>query len=102
MNSEFYDYQAKYISESTEYLCPTGLGEELEVEVQQLAEQAFALIQGSGWGRVDIMLDDQTRPQLLEVNMVPGMTSHSLVPKAANAIGMSFEDLVIAILETSL
>ena len=74
----------------------------MEERVKHLAEQAFAVIQGSGWGRVDVMLDESGEPQLLEVNMVPGMTDHSLVPMAAKAIGLSFDDLVLTILSDTL
>jgi len=98
-NADFYDFEAKYESNSTEYLCPTGLPEELNLEVQALGEKA---LNASGWGRVDVMLDEQGKPQLLELNMVPGMTSHSLVPMAAKQTGMDFSELVLAVLETSL
>jgi len=100
-NADFYDFEAKYKSDDTEYLCPTGLSEELEREVQVLAEKAFKTIQCSGWGRVDVMLDSQGKPQLLEVNLVPGMTDHSLVPMAANAVGIGFKELVLSVLETA-
>ncbi len=100
--NEFYDFDAKYESEETQYLCPAGISDELEERVKHLAEQAFAVIQGSGWGRVDVMLDESGEPQLLEVNMVPGMTDHSLVPMAAKAIGLSFDDLVLTILSDTL
>lgn len=100
--NEFYDYEAKYESDQTEYICPAGLSEAMETGVRELAEKAFAVIQGTGWGRVDVMLDSDGKPQLLEVNMVPGMTDHSLVPMAAKAVGMSFDELVIKILEDSL
>jgi len=100
--NEFYDFDAKYESDETQYLCPAGLNDELEERVKRLAEQAFAAIQGRGWGRVDIMLDASGEPQLLEINMVPGMTDHSLVPMAAKAIGLSFDDLVVQILSDTL
>lgn len=100
--NEFYDFDAKYESNDTEYVCPAGLNEEQEQNIRQLAEQAFAAIQGTGWGRVDVMLDADGAPQLLEVNMVPGMTDHSLVPMAAKAVGMSFDDLVVNILAETL
>ena len=99
---EFYDYEAKYHADDTRYLCPCGLPPEREAELRELVGQAFAAVGGSGWGRVDVMVDAQDRPWLLEVNTVPGMTDHSLVPMAARVAGLSFEDLVWRILETSL
>lgn len=99
---EFYDYQAKYHASDTCYRCPCGLPEAREAEMRDLVRQAFAAVGGSGWGRVDLMVDNQDRPWLLEVNTVPGMTDHSLVPMAARVAGLSFEDLVWRILETSL
>lgn len=98
----FYDYDAKYHASTTEYLCPCGLSEKLEMQYRQLALAAFREVGASGWGRVDFMQDEEGRPWLLEVNTVPGMTDHSLVPMAAKAAGMSFEELVIKILDTSL
>jgi D-alanine-D-alanine ligase len=89
----FYDYQAKYLAEDTRYLLPSGLGSAEESTLQTLALQAFAEIGGQGWGRVDFLLDAEARPALLEINSVPGMTSHSLVPMAARAIGWSFPEL---------
>jgi D-alanine-D-alanine ligase len=100
--SEFYDYHAKYISDDTRYICPTDLVPTHEQELQALCTRAFELIGGRGWGRVDFMLDAQGHAWLIEVNTVPGMTSHSLVPMAARAIGMDYEALCWAILETSL
>ncbi len=100
--NEFYDFEAKYQSDQTKYMCPAGLSSGMEATIKELAEKAFIAIGGSGWGRVDVMLDDSGKPQLLEVNMVPGMTSHSLVPMAAKATGMSFDELVIAILKDTL
>ncbi|MCC9000999.1 MAG: D-alanine--D-alanine ligase [Candidatus Contendobacter sp.] len=99
---EFYDYEAKYHADDTHYLCPCGLSPEREAELRELVRQAFAAVGGSGWGRVDVMVDTQDQPWLLEVNTVPGMTDHSLVPMAARVAGLSFEDLVWRILETSL
>lgn len=101
-DGEFYDYHAKYISNDTRYHCPSGLPEALETQCRQMCVEAFALLGARGWGRVDFLLDAQQRPWLLEANLVPGMTSHSLVPMAARAVGMSFEDLCWAILETTL
>ncbi len=98
----FYDYEAKYQSDSTRYLCPCGLEPEAEAQIQALALDAFTAAGASGWGRVDIMVDQELGPQLLEVNTVPGMTDHSLVPMAARARGLGFDDLVWQILETTL
>ncbi len=98
---EFYDYVAKYQDEGTRYHCPCGLDEERERELQELALEAYAVLDGSGWGRIDLMLDEQGEPWLIEANTVPGMTSHSLVPMAAKAAGIGFDELVLAILESS-
>jgi len=97
---EYYDYHAKYIAEDTQYLCP-GLTGAAESELKELALAAFQAADCAGWGRVDLMRDTQGRNFLLEVNTAPGMTSHSLVPKAAQAIGIDFEELVWRILESS-
>ncbi len=101
-DNEFYDYHAKYESDETQYFCPAGLAPELEEEVRSLALRAFEALDCAVWGRVDVMLDRDNKPLLLEVNTVPGMTSHSLVPMAAAATGRSFEDLVVEILETTI
>lgn len=98
----FYDYEAKYHANTTRYLCPAGLDPALEAHIQTLAIEAFAALDGHGWGRVDLMLDNTGQPWFIEVNTVPGMTDHSLVPMAAAAAGMSFEDLVVRILSTTL
>ncbi len=98
----FYDYAAKYGSDNTEYHCPCGLSKVLEAEIQEWALQAFKATGATGWGRVDVMLDESNQPWFLEVNTVPGMTNHSLVPMAAKAQGISFNELVVSILETSL
>ena len=99
---EFYDYDAKYLSDDTRYHCPSGLSAALEAEIQELCLRAFELLGASGWGRVDFLLDEQQRPWLLEANLVPGMTSHSLVPMAAKAVGLSFDELCWRILQTTL
>jgi D-alanine-D-alanine ligase len=96
---DFYDYQAKYLADDTRYLIPCGLPAAREREIQHLCLQAFRALGCSGWGRVDLMLDRAGDPWLLEVNTVPGMTDHSLVPMAARAAGLSYEDLCIRILE---
>lgn len=99
---EFYDYEAKYHSDDTQYFCPAGLSDELEQKVRSLALSAFDALACDVWGRVDLMLDDAGEPLLLEVNTIPGMTSHSLVPMAAAATGICFDDLVLKVLEASL
>ncbi|MFO1430373.1 MAG: D-alanine--D-alanine ligase [Candidatus Competibacteraceae bacterium] len=99
---EFYDYEAKYHADDTRYHCPCGLPSEREAEFRHLVLQAFAALGCHGWGRVDFLVDSQQRPWLLEVNTVPGMTDHSLVPMAARAVGLDFQALVWRILETSL
>lgn len=98
----FYDYNAKYVGEETRYLLPCGLDADAEQAMQQLALQAFAALGASGWGRVDLRCDVAGKPHLLEINTVPGMTDHSLVPMAARHAGLSFEELVLAILETTI
>ena len=100
-NDVFYDYQAKYFSDKTQYFCPAGLSDAREQELRILAMQAFKAVGCSGWGRVDVMVDADNKFQLLEVNTVPGMTSHSLVPMAAKTAGLDFDQLVLAILEAS-
>lgn len=98
----FYDYDAKYIADDTRYLSPCGLDDKQERELQQLALAAFDSVGCHGWGRVDFMQDEKAGFQILEVNTVPGMTSHSLVPMAAKAAGFSFENLVAEILRLSI
>jgi D-alanine-D-alanine ligase len=98
---EFYNYEAKYIADDTRYIVPCGLSAARERDMQALCLKAFRALGCSGWGRVDLMLNRQGRPFLLEVNTVPGMTDHSLVPKAARAVGMSYEDLCVRILEAA-
>jgi D-alanine-D-alanine ligase len=99
---DFYDYQAKYVSDDTRYICPCDLGAERENEMAKLVLEAFARVHGKGWGRVDFMLDERAQPWLIEVNTIPGMTDHSLVPMAAKQAGMDFETLVIEILQGTL
>ena len=95
---DFYDYDSKYFSNKTEYLCPSDLSEQQEKNIRTIAMKAFNLTGASGWSRVDFILDKDKNPYLLEINTVPGMTSHSLVPMAAKAAGMNFEQLVLKIL----
>jgi D-alanine-D-alanine ligase len=97
----FYDYEAKYFRDDTRYFCPAGLGAASESHLQSLALAAFAAAGASGWGRADFMMDAAARPLLLEINTVPGMTSHSLVPMAARAVGVDFAELAWRVLETS-
>ncbi len=100
--NDFYDYQAKYHSNTTQYFCPADLSDEEAAGLQEMAMQAFTLVGASGWGRVDAMRDEAGNFYLLEVNTVPGMTEKSLVPMAAKARGISFEQLVVGILEQTL
>lgn len=97
--SGLYDYQAKYISGDTRYFCPSGLSAAQEQVIQEQALQAHRVLGCEGWGRVDVMLDKSGKSYFLEANTSPGMTDHSLVPMAAKAAGISFEDLVLRILE---
>ena len=96
-----YDYEHKYLSDETQYICPAQLDADLADRIRQLAERSYEVLGCEGWGRADFMLDAQGRPWLLEMNTSPGMTSHSLVPMGAKAAGMSYEDLCLAILETA-
>lgn len=100
-NNVFYDFDAKYVSDSTQYHCPCGLDEKKEQELKFLAKKAFDVIGASGWGRVDMMVDPSGNAFLIEINTLPGMTDHSLVPMAAKQAGNSFEMLVLQILDAS-
>jgi D-alanine-D-alanine ligase len=97
----FYDYQAKYFRNDTKYFCPSGLSAEAEKHMANLAIATFNAVGAEGWGRVDFMMDKAGKPYLLELNLVPGMTDHSLVPMAARALDINFEQLVWQVLETS-
>ena len=97
--NQFYDFDAKYSATTTDYLIPSGLSAEQEQELQALSLAAFDAIGCKGWGRVDAMMDENGKFWLLEVNTVPGLTDHSLVPMAAKAVNMTFEDLIVAILQ---
>ena len=97
-STSFYDYNAKYLSDETQYFCPSRLDEEQEAALRSLALKAYQAVGCRGWGRVDVMFDDIGNPYLLEVNTAPGMTNHSLVPMAAKQYGWSFDDLVYRIL----
>ena len=98
----FYDFEAKYLRNDTQYHCPAGLPDAQEAALRQLALDAFRLVDGCGWGRVDLMLDSLGNPYLLEVNTSPGMTDHSLVPMAARVAGLDFDTLCLKILEQTL
>jgi D-alanine-D-alanine ligase len=97
----FYDYEAKYFRDDTRYFCPSGLGASAEAHLRSLALAAFEAVGACGWGRADFMMDAAGRPLLLEINTIPGMTSHSLVPMAARAVGIDFPELAWRVLETS-
>jgi D-alanine-D-alanine ligase len=97
----FYDYEAKYFRDDTKYHCPSGLSTPAEQHLASLAVATFESAGAEGWGRVDFMMDPTGRPLLLEFNTIPGMTDHSLVPMAARAAGMDFDQLVWRVLETS-
>ncbi|SNV42816.1 D-alanine--D-alanine ligase [Pasteurella dagmatis] len=98
---EFYDYEAKYLSDNTQYFCPAGLSKEREQELNQLVKRAYDVVGCRGWSRIDVMTDSKGQFRLVEVNTNPGMTSHSLFPKSAAVVGYSFEQLVVRILELS-
>ena len=98
---EFYDYDAKYISDNTQYFCPAGLSDEREQELRDLVKQAYDVVGCRGWSRIDVIADAEGNFRLVEVNTNPGMTSHSLFPKSAATVGYSFEQLVERILELS-
>ena len=97
-DNEFYDYDSKYFSNDTQYLCPADLSDEEESYLQTIAMEAFKATGASGWGRVDFIISNDKTPYILEINTVPGMTSHSLVPMAAKAKGINFAQLVLDIL----
>jgi D-alanine-D-alanine ligase len=100
--NEYYDYEAKYLRDDTEYRCPSGLSAAQEQQIQTEALQAFRVLGCSGWGRVDFLMDEAGKHYFLEVNTSPGMTDHSLVPMAAKAAGLDFDALVINILQQTL
>jgi D-alanine-D-alanine ligase len=96
--TEFYDYEAKYLRDDTQYLCPCGLPIEKEMLIRQQALEAFRILGGRGWGRVDFLMDEEGNHYFLEANTAPGMTDHSLVPMAARVAGMNYTALVIKVL----
>lgn len=99
VESGLYDYEAKYLSDGTRYFCPSGVSNAQEQSIQAQALRAHRVLGCEGWSRVDVILDKSGRPYFLEINTSPGMTDHSLVPMAAKAAGISFDDLVLRILE---
>ncbi|WP_186145362.1 D-alanine--D-alanine ligase [Burkholderia gladioli] len=99
---EFYDYHAKYIADDTQYLIPCGIEAGREAEIKRLARRAFDVLGCTDWGRADFMLDAAGNPYFLEVNTAPGMTDHSLPPKAARAVGISYSELVVKVLAMTL
>ena len=99
--TDFYDYEAKYIRDDTEFICPTNLSEKLVKNINKECKKAFESIGCKGWGRVDFIIDENEKIFIIEVNTVPGLTNHSLVPMSLKHYGVSFDDLVILILETA-
>lgn len=99
---EFFDYEAKYVADTTRYICPCGLPRQRERKLAELILAAFDAVGASGWARIDFIIDSRNQPWLIEINTVPGMTSHSLVPMAARQAGIDFDTLVETILKTSL
>ena len=100
-SNEFYDYEAKYIKDDTQYICPSGIEKNKEASISEEALKAFKAVGCSSWGRVDFMMDKAGRHYFIEVNTSPGMTSHSLVPMAAKEVGINFDQLVLEILKTA-
>ncbi|MEJ2792835.1 D-alanine--D-alanine ligase [Iodobacter sp. LRB] len=100
--TEFYDYEAKYIRDDTVYRCPAGLSTQLNEQITAYVKQAFWALGGRGWARIDFLMDEAGKPYLLEANTAPGMTSHSLFPMAAREAGLSYEDLVLQVLNSTL
>ena len=98
---KFYDFEAKYNSKETKYICPSGLDQNTEEEIKKLSLNCFSLLNCRGWGRVDLIIDEKNKPWVIELNTVPGMTEHSLVPMAANYRNINFNELVLKILDTT-
>lgn len=98
---KFYDFEAKYNSKETKYICPSGLDQNTEEEIKKLSLNCFSLLNCRGWGRVDLIIDKKNNPWVIELNTVPGMTEHSLVPMAANYRNINFNELVLKILDTT-
>ena len=100
-SGKFYDYEAKYNSNDTKYICPSELSDNVEEELKKISLKCFKVLNCKGWGRVDIILDSKNKPWIIELNTVPGMTKNSLVPMAAKQVNISFDELVLKILDTS-
>lgn len=100
-SGKFYDYESKYNSSETKYICPSGLNKEMEDAIKKLSINCFNALKCKGWGRVDIIIDKKNNPWIIEINTVPGMTEHSLVPMAAKENNMNFNELVLKILDSS-
>jgi D-alanine-D-alanine ligase len=100
-HEHFYNYEAKYFSDETKYICPSGLDLRVEERIQKRCFNACKLFAIRGWGRIDFFIDHNDEPVILEINTVPGMTTHSLVPMAASEIGIDFDQLCFDILEMS-
>ena len=98
---KFYDYEAKYNSNDTKYICPSELSDNIEEELKKISLKCFKVLNCKGWGRVDIIVDSKNKPWIIELNTVPGMTKNSLVPMAAKQLNISFDELVLKILDTS-
>ena len=98
---KFYDFEAKYNSKETKYICPSGLDQNTEEEIKKLSLNCFSLLDCKSWGRVDLIIDEKNKPWVIELNTVPGMTEHSLVPMAANYRNINFNELVLKILDTT-
>ena len=101
-SGKFYDYEAKYNSSETKYICPSGLDKDQEDEIKKISVDCFNILKCKGWGRVDLIIDKEKNPWIIEINTVPGMTEHSLVPMAAKENNMNFNELVLKILDSSL
>jgi D-alanine-D-alanine ligase len=100
-NEEFYNYEAKYFSDETQYICPSELDVDIEENIKKECLSIFKLFDVRGWGRLDFFINDENRPVILEINTVPGMTSHSLVPMAAKEEGIDFNSLCLEILKNT-
>ena len=100
-NGEFYNYEAKYIRDDTQFICPADIQKDLHEKINKIALASFKALGCSGWGRVDFLVDSMLNVYVIEINTIPGMTSHSLVPLSAKTHGISFNELVLRILQTA-